>query len=143
MVAIFVSNGTLSCLPRFFFNFVPTFSIKTFDKVWQKCYFTSSVDISYFFYPKIMLNLRRESKGRIHSFKLSRESIKLGPFILWGSIVFEFEFEFRCKKSGITIGYSRIFINVILLRLSIFHISFIQRLTLRRILRTSDQINTS
>lgn len=38
-----------------------------------------------------MLNPRRERQGYIHTFKLSNENIKHGPFVLWWSTVFDFQ----------------------------------------------------
>jgi len=41
-----------------------------------------------------MLNLHRESQGRIHSFRLSRQNIKHGPFTSSWRILFDYQ----CKR---------------------------------------------
>lgn len=50
----------------------------------------------------IMLNRRRVSERRIHSFKLSRETIKYikhEPYTLWWSVTFDVQY----KREGIDI----------------------------------------
>ena len=50
----------------------------------------------------VMLNLRRESQGHTHSFKLSRKNIKHRPLTLWWRIALDFQ----CKR--VRNGYIKI-----------------------------------